>query len=291
MRTMSRFRLWAMLVVLFMLTRSTTAMCPNWCSQRGICTTPAQGGYCDCDMGYTGDDCGKTYCPYAFEPLALERSNARRTIRLKTEVEGGVMTGRLAFTFAGSTVVFEANAAKVDSSACQSAMNQLKSIAEVRCERQALQAATGTGTYLITLQRYPETPHFNNLVSHKGNPPMSLFYCNTTLVDLEEASSPRCFLEDVAVLGDMPQYLECAGHGDCDTAKGQCACKTGHKIPSNTLSQCINATPSSYNSPSPYPLNTRMTQQGFTAWLVTILETATTSWPTNTTAHSSPEPY
>ena len=170
-------------------------------------------------------------------------------------------------------------------------LNQLKSIAEVRCERQALQAATGTGTYLITLQRYPETPHFNNLVSHKGNPPMSLFYCNTTLVDLEEASSPRCFLEDVAVLGDMPQYLECAGHGDCDTAKGQCACKTGHKIPSNTLSQCINATPSSYNSPSPYPLNTRMTQQGFTAWLVTILETATTSWPTNTTAHSSPEPY
>ena len=236
MATMSRFRLLAMLVGFFMLLIRTTAMCPNWCSQRGICTTPAQGGYCDCDMGYTGDDCGKTYCPYAFEPLALERSNARRTIRLKTEVEGGVMTGRLALTFAGSTVIFEANAAKVDSTVCQSAMSQLKSIAEVRCERQALQAATGTGTYLITLQQYPEKPHFNNLVSHKGNPPMSLFYCNTTLVDLEEASSPRCFLEDVPVLGDMPQYLECAGHGDCDTYKGQCACKTGTTTISNPSS-------------------------------------------------------
>ena len=46
------------------------AMCPNWCSQRGICTSPAQGGYCDCDMGYFGDDCGKSeslklYCGWS----------------------------------------------------------------------------------------------------------------------------------------------------------------------------------------------------------------------------------
>ena len=34
--------------------------CPNWCNQRGICTDPQNGGFCDCFMGFTGDDCSKS---------------------------------------------------------------------------------------------------------------------------------------------------------------------------------------------------------------------------------------
>lgn len=33
----------------------TFLSCPNWCNKRGICTAPHDnGGYCVCDMGYTG---------------------------------------------------------------------------------------------------------------------------------------------------------------------------------------------------------------------------------------------
>ena len=207
------------------------SMCPNWCSQRGICTSPAQGGYCDCNMGYTGDDCGKTICPYAFEPLALEKATARRTFRLKTEVERGTMAGRIEFTFAGSTVVFDADAGQMDSAACVSTMSQLKSIQSLTCERESFQEASGTGAYLITLESYPEKAHFNNLIQHTGNPPLSLFYCNTTLVDHEEASAPRCFLEDITVRGDLPQYVQCGGHGECDTYTGVCECVSGFNGP------------------------------------------------------------
>lgn len=34
------------------------AKCPNWCSQRGICTGPGDDAFCVCEMGYLGDDCG-----------------------------------------------------------------------------------------------------------------------------------------------------------------------------------------------------------------------------------------
>lgn len=36
----------------------TLAKCPNWCSQRGICTGPDDDAFCVCEMGYQGDDCG-----------------------------------------------------------------------------------------------------------------------------------------------------------------------------------------------------------------------------------------
>ena len=82
---------------------------------------------------------------------------------------------------------------------------QLKSVASVRCQREAYQNATGTGSYLITLLSFPQQPYFNNLVAHQGNPPLSLFYCNTTMVDDEEAAAPRCFVDDMLVPGDLPQ--------------------------------------------------------------------------------------
>jgi hypothetical protein len=78
--------------------------CPNWCNQRGICTNPQEGGYCDCNIGFTGDDCSKRVCPMSFEPLTLASIPLRRTVRLKTNVESGLMSGKYEFTFAGKYI-------------------------------------------------------------------------------------------------------------------------------------------------------------------------------------------
>ena len=132
------------------------------------------------------------------------------------------MAGRLEFTFAGSTVTMDANAGNVDSDGCTGVMAQLKSVASVRCQRESFQNATRTGSYLITLLTFPLQPYFNNLVSHQGNPPLSLFYCNTTMVDDEEATAPRCFVDDMLVPGDLPQVPLFLLSLACETP---CRCK------------------------------------------------------------------
>ena len=38
--------------------RKALAKCPNWCSQKGICTGPGDDAFCICEMGHQGDDCG-----------------------------------------------------------------------------------------------------------------------------------------------------------------------------------------------------------------------------------------
>ena len=35
----------------------------NWCSQHGECTATGDDGYCICEPGYIGEDCGTPLCP------------------------------------------------------------------------------------------------------------------------------------------------------------------------------------------------------------------------------------
>lgn len=46
--------------IFLMLLISTIYRCLNWCNQRGICTSPQEGGYCICNMGFTGEDCSQS---------------------------------------------------------------------------------------------------------------------------------------------------------------------------------------------------------------------------------------
>eukprot|EP01031_Cornospumella_fuschlensis_P039258 gene39258-47777_t len=173
--------------------------CPNWCNNKGLCVRDDDGGYCYCDMGYTGEDCSLKVCPSAFDPvrpIMLEENPNRRQVRLETSVLSGQMSGAIFFTFGGDTVPLNANAAQLDSNQCTYLLSGLKSVSEIDCQRELFDPATLTGRYLITLRAYPERAYTNNIVTHDGNPGMELFACNSSQVSVIEAQGAYCEVLD-----------------------------------------------------------------------------------------------
>ena len=107
------------LLLLCTLFITAIARCPNWCNRRGICTSPAEGGYCVCDkvrslrysfrhpsfhsfisfyitqQGFTGEDCSKSWCPHGFDPFTPESILQNKTIRKTVRLETGVVSGQL----------------------------------------------------------------------------------------------------------------------------------------------------------------------------------------------------
>jgi hypothetical protein len=55
---------------------------------------------------------------------------------------------------------------------CLQILKSLKSVEDISCEREAFDAKSGTGSFLIVLKKYPLKPQENNLYSHNGNPPI-----------------------------------------------------------------------------------------------------------------------
>lgn len=217
-------------VIFFVIIQNLSAVCPNWCNKRGICTSPNEGGYCHCFPGFTGEDCSFRYCPHSFEPLNSNLTiGNRRTIMLQTGSVGGIMMGKIEFTFAESSVLLNADANTLTDEECRKSLLGLKSITDVSCHRESFNDQTGVGSYSISLLSFPLNPHFNNLVYHNGNPSLDLFSCNISKVDSEEAFGPYCTLSDLEPLDNLPLYSECSSHGTCDQVYGTCKCEKGFK--------------------------------------------------------------
>eukprot|EP01032_Pedospumella_encystans_P013943 gene13943-16031_t len=216
-------------LALLLLVQTVLARCPNWCNKRGECTSPADGGYCVCHYGFTGEDCSQRLCPAGFDPVNLENLPNRRTIRLETGHMGGIMMGKYSFGFAGSEVYLPAHAEDNDETKCTAALKGLKSVQDVSCKREKYDVNTGAGSYLISLLSYPLKPYMNNLIHHNGNPGINLFSCNVSKIDNEEASEPFCFVSNADTTVDFPLYAECGNHGVCNRVNGSCACDSGFK--------------------------------------------------------------
>ena len=101
---------------------------------------------------------------------------------------------------------FPADANDFDGIDCQTALKSLKSISSVQCERESANEMTGTGSYIITALGYPLLPQENNFIYHNGNPPLDYFRCNMSSIDLEEATTPYCEVEDINT-NDLPGTL------------------------------------------------------------------------------------
>lgn len=189
------------------------------------------GGYCYCDMGYTGEDCSQRICPWSFDPvrpLPIDSNANRRTVRLISSLSSGRLSGSLEFSFAGSSVTLPADAGQLSSADCSHLLKGLRSAADISCLRESFDSTSRTGSFLIKLHRYPTKSYTNNILSHDGNPPLSLFACNASKADPFEAQSPDCTVEDVLV-SDLPIYAECSQHGTCDRRNGSCVCVRGFR--------------------------------------------------------------
>ncbi len=217
--TASISSLLAVLVVCTLL-QYVNADCPNWCNNRGYCTSPIDGDqHCVCDPGFTTEDCSQRICPKAYDPIQKQTMMARRTVRLSTGLLSGEMNGRFSFSFSGSSISLDANANRLSSDVCTGQFTQLRSASDVNCEREEYDEATGTGEYLITINEYPIMPHENNVFFHSGNPPISAFKCNMTDAHGLGAVGPFCSITDEVTSG-IPEYKECGGHGQCDRIEG-----------------------------------------------------------------------
>jgi hypothetical protein len=134
----------------------------------------------------------------------VENLPNRRTVRLEISHMGGILMGKYLFEFAGSEVYLPANALDNDSEKCSTALSTLKSVVSVNCTRESYSPETGAGSYLISLLSYPEKPFMNNIKHHDGNPDISLFSCDTSKVDAEEAQRPYCLVSDAEPTSDFP---------------------------------------------------------------------------------------
>lgn len=219
----------ALLVLAFLLPL-VVARCPNWCNKHGICTSNTDAGYCICENGFTGEDCGTFMCPKAYDPLTVDDRPNRRKIRLVTSLMEGNMYGQIEFTFGKSTVKFNADSNLFSSEVCEQTLKQLNSVIGAKCVRESVQP-NGAGTYLITLPDYPLYPTENNFFSHNGNPALTSFYCNTSTANMFEATAmpPVCeiFDADEESDGEFPDYAECSRHGSCNVYSGVCSCERG----------------------------------------------------------------
>lgn len=136
-------------------------------------------------------------CPHSYDTLTVADTPSRRRVRLETGLQGGYLIGKLTFSFAGSSVTMNADARSVSSASCTTALSTLKSATNISCSREFMDEATGRGSYIITLNNYPEQPHFNNLVTHNGNPDISMFTCDSSKIDAEEAQAPYCLVSNI----------------------------------------------------------------------------------------------
>ena len=133
---------------------------------------------------------------------------------MTTSVISGELMGQMELSILGSSVIVDASAKKLTSDICFKAVRQLKSVADITCTRESFDEISAVGSYLFTINRYPTQPYMNNLLSHKGNPPLVAFRCNTSMVDKEEAQGPLCKFEDV-VYENIPGEREKL-HSWCD---------------------------------------------------------------------------
>ncbi len=178
------------------------ARCPNWCNNRGDCISDENGGFCLCEMGLTGEDCSLKLCPAGFDPInpmPIFDNTHRRTIRLASSLQSGVMVGSIELTFSGSSVLLPADASQLSSQQCTFLLSGLRSVADITCVRDTYDGQTKTGQFTITLDRFPTKPYMNNVIYHNGNPSLDLFSCNTSRVNEFEAVGVYCEISDMVV--------------------------------------------------------------------------------------------
>ena len=92
---------------------------------------------------------------------------------------------------------FPANTAKLSDHTCSEILKGWKSTHTVNCKIENINEEFGTGSFVFSIQKYPLIPYMSNIVHHTGSPPISMFQCDTTLVDSDVVEGVKCLFEDI----------------------------------------------------------------------------------------------
>lgn len=112
----------------------------------------------------------------------------------------GTLAGQFKFVFLGQSFYFNANANLFNETECETAFRTLSNVEDVTCSRTSPTLVSGA-TYTINFLSFPTKPYENNIFNHDGNPPLSSFQCDTSLVT--GGVSPACVLSDVNASPDI----------------------------------------------------------------------------------------
>jgi hypothetical protein len=137
-------------------------------------------------------------CPKGDDPFTENQSY--RAINITTSASSGTLEGQFQLSFQGEYFYFNANANSFNETQCEIAFAALPNVEEVSCSRTTPTADQGA-TYTIQFLSFPSKPYENNIYHHDGNPPLSYFQCQTSLVT--GATSPSCLLSDVTQAAEI----------------------------------------------------------------------------------------
>ena len=146
-------------------------------------------------------------CPKGDDPLTA--FTAYRTITLNTSVSTGHLEGYFKFIFNGESFFFPANAWLWSEEQCKLSFESLSNVQSVTCTRGHVHHSNAS-SYTIQFTSFPIFPYENNVYFHNGNPPLSSFSCDTSMVSQNAAHAVTCSVADVTLpLGaSIPGKLE-----------------------------------------------------------------------------------
>ncbi|KAJ1435282.1 hypothetical protein B484DRAFT_325589, partial [Ochromonadaceae sp. CCMP2298] len=233
------------------------ATCPNDCSGHGICSTISDVStyngpdydstvltegdgvgvaytnwdkdsiqLCECDTGFFGADCTLVMCPKGDDPVTINQNY--RKISFELTSFGGIMKGKMGFTFMGQTLSLSTS----DSSdnQCTEELAFKGAFGHLSCD--LTKHKSNRYQYVLEFFSWPTFPKENNFYSHDGNPSKYDFYCDNTAMERRTT----CVFTDVTI-SDIREYAYCSNRGICNFKTGDCACNDGFGGPA-----CSNAT-------------------------------------------------
>lgn len=127
-------------------------------------------------------------CPKGDDPLTLNQNY--RTFQLDTYSTTTTATGNLIVTFQGGRIYLPMSSPS--SSGCKSAFESSGYFDSVECTYTSV--TSYHRKYQIEVLQWPVSPQQNNIWTHSGNPDISNFGCDTSLV---ESASITCKFSDV----------------------------------------------------------------------------------------------
>ncbi|RLN63540.1 hypothetical protein BBJ29_009826, partial [Phytophthora kernoviae] len=168
------------------------------CSNRGVCDYSK--GECTCFNGFTGAACQRLRCPSDCSGHGLCYSSATLALQYGPDSSPGVGGDGVGPVYT--------NWEKDSMSSCLCDMGY-----------------TGPDCS----QPFKEWTHLgveNNLLYHTGNPALSSFTCDISLIT--SANSPTCAITDV-VATNVIEHTYCSNRGLCSFSSGQCICYADFK--------------------------------------------------------------